>query len=285
MSFPLIYIQSPGSKDYEKFFNEVLERLSNDVSGIDVLVGDTIESTGELNEVLLHLYPQLRRIAAEKGLTYRFDIDVLINVPVSSKGGKAFCPEDEKVGMDNVEYIPAPVAARQSKCDYDWGLAYKEVETSAVGGTFDHIHDGHKILLLMTAFAAKRKIIVGVTGPKLLVKKKFAEFMEPLSTRVLKVCKFLQKVASPGVSFHIYQINDICGPTGFLRAIDALIISQETVKGGEFVNNYRKERDYPAIEIVVVKVIGGDGSGDEANNWKGKLSSTDIREEEYKTLH
>jgi len=34
----------------------------------------------------------------------------------------------------------------------------------AVGGTFDHLHAGHKILLSMTAWIAKEKIIVGVTG-------------------------------------------------------------------------------------------------------------------------
>lgn len=34
----------------------------------------------------------------------------------------------------------------------------------AVGGTFDHLHAGHKILLSMTAWICKEKIIVGVTG-------------------------------------------------------------------------------------------------------------------------
>jgi pantetheine-phosphate adenylyltransferase len=34
----------------------------------------------------------------------------------------------------------------------------------ALGGTFDHLHAGHKILLSMAAWIAERKIIVGVTG-------------------------------------------------------------------------------------------------------------------------
>lgn len=33
-----------------------------------------------------------------------------------------------------------------------------------VGGTFDHLHAGHKILLSMAAWIASKKIIVGVTG-------------------------------------------------------------------------------------------------------------------------
>lgn len=34
----------------------------------------------------------------------------------------------------------------------------------ALGGTFDHLHAGHKILLSMAAWVARKKVIVGVTG-------------------------------------------------------------------------------------------------------------------------
>lgn len=34
----------------------------------------------------------------------------------------------------------------------------------ALGGTFDHLHAGHKILLSMGAWIASEKLIVGVTG-------------------------------------------------------------------------------------------------------------------------
>jgi pantetheine-phosphate adenylyltransferase len=34
----------------------------------------------------------------------------------------------------------------------------------ALGGTFDHLHAGHKILLSMAALLARRKMIVGITG-------------------------------------------------------------------------------------------------------------------------
>lgn len=34
----------------------------------------------------------------------------------------------------------------------------------ALGGTFDHLHSGHKILLSMGAWIARDKLIVGVTG-------------------------------------------------------------------------------------------------------------------------
>ena len=34
----------------------------------------------------------------------------------------------------------------------------------ALGGTFDHLHAGHKILLSMGAWLAREKLIVGITG-------------------------------------------------------------------------------------------------------------------------
>ena len=38
----------------------------------------------------------------------------------------------------------------------------------ALGGTFDHLHSGHKILLSMAAWIATEKAIVGVTGAHML---------------------------------------------------------------------------------------------------------------------
>lgn len=35
---------------------------------------------------------------------------------------------------------------------------------SVIGGTFDHLHAGHKILLSMAAYITSEKLIVGITG-------------------------------------------------------------------------------------------------------------------------
>ena len=83
------------------------------------------------------------------------------------------------------------------------------------------------------------------------------------------------------IFFEIYEINDVCGPTGYINDIDNLIISQETKSGGEFVNKFRKDHGFKLLDITIIKVIGGNV---EENSWKGKLSSTDIREQEYNRL-
>src|SRR6266702_1591698 len=41
----------------------------------------------------------------------------------------------------------------------------------ALGGTFDHLHAGHKILLSMAAWIADEKVIIGVTGTSYILHK------------------------------------------------------------------------------------------------------------------
>ena len=46
----------------------------------------------------------------------------------------------------------------------------------AVGGTFDRLHAGHRILLAATALAATEAAYVGITGPALLSNKVRAQW-------------------------------------------------------------------------------------------------------------
>ncbi|QSL66482.1 hypothetical protein MERGE_000862 [Pneumocystis wakefieldiae] len=55
-------------------------------------------------------------------------------------------------------------------------FGYKYV---AVGGTFDHLHAGHKILLAMSAWISEENVVCGVTDKVLLKNKKYAELIEP----------------------------------------------------------------------------------------------------------
>lgn len=106
----------------------------------------------------------------------------------------------------------------------------------AVGGTFDHIHAGHKILLTMTALLANSSVVVGVTDDIMLVKKKHRDLIIPINLRIQHVKDYLYK-AKRGLVYDVVPITDPYGPTITDPSIDAIVVSQETLKGGHMGKN------------------------------------------------
>lgn len=156
------------------------------------------------------------------------------------------------------------------------GAKYNSIPVCAVGGTFDHLHDGHKILLIVSAFLTSKKLIVGVTGPELLKNKKYAEFLEPYDLRVSKLLALLKSV-KPSLVPDLYEINDVCGPTAKIQDINALIVSLESSAGADYVNNVRSDLGWNLLDVYTIGVLGSADSDD----FQNKMSSTDYRKAEY----
>ncbi|KIX97872.1 uncharacterized protein Z520_06650 [Fonsecaea multimorphosa CBS 102226] len=76
----------------------------------------------------------------------------------------------------------------------------------AVGGTFDHLHIGHKLLLTATILTAEpaqssrptekdsRLITVGITGDELLVNKKYGSHVEHWDVRQQRTAQFIDSI-------------------------------------------------------------------------------------------
>ncbi|WPK24173.1 hypothetical protein PUMCH_001436 [Australozyma saopauloensis] len=293
MTYVLIALQEAQIGN-SQLYNDIIKQWSQEYTGCDVLVTSPVHTSAQLASILLQIYSELRVHILDAGFDHEFDINVLFRPLDRNYAAKFKLAGHVVEGIDdgfielhtNLENISktdeGPLQSDSlKKADLnDIALVSESIDLGsascvAVGGTFDHLHDGHKILLLLTALCAGSKIIVGVTGDELLKLKKYREFLEPLSVRMKSVCDFLQMIMSPRQRFEIYQINDICGPTGYIDHIDALVISQETRLGAEFVNARRGERGYRLLKVVCADVVGGEGNAE--NNWKGKLSSTDMR--------
>lgn len=217
-----------------------------------------------------------------------------------------------------IERVPGGLTVRQSSSQN----VLQESSTNchrfiAVGGTFDHLHAGHKLLLTMTALLLNPRSIqgacltIGITGDELLKKKRFREELEDFPERQLAIQEFLLAVlglASPshmlydtrhvestsphgrevhntlksGLTIKYVEIFDPCGPTITDETITALVLSAETRGGGQAVNDKRKEKGWSALEVFEVDVLeAGDGEGDSRDQvddrFQGKISSTDIR--------
>ncbi|OLL26137.1 hypothetical protein NEOLI_003039 [Neolecta irregularis DAH-3] len=139
----------------------------------------------------------------------------------------------------------------------------------AVGGTFDHLHIGHKLLLTATVFLAKKHVFVGVTDDVLLINKSHREQLEPITLRIAKVKEFLKRL-NPVLKYTVVAIRDIYGPTITEKDIQGLVISTETKEGGDRINQERKRKGWNDLLIYEIQLYKYEGETE-------KVSSTTIR--------
>ena len=171
--------------------------------------------------------------------------------------------------------------------------------TSVVlGGTFDHIHIGHKLLLTMFAFIlvgeesagdTTRSLTIGITGDELLTEKKYPDLLESWDQRQNIVLALLRAImdfrpdadaqvqkthlseAGPnGHAIHAWlgkslvikcvQISDPYGPTITDEGLSAIVISAETRSGAKAVNDKRKEKGWAELEVFEVDVLDAEDS-------------------------
>ena len=150
---------------------------------------------------------------------------------------------------------------------------------TCMGGTFDHMHLGHRLLLSQAVILTKDTLHCGVTSDVLLAKKAYKEFMEPLETRMRNVKDFLQAL-NPRLTVNVFELTDMAGVGGVLPEVEACILTRETEKGGEILNNIRRERGLKEAELVFVDMIMADIDNEgtvESEKFSNKSSSTLIR--------
>ncbi|KAI0062321.1 Nucleotidylyl transferase [Artomyces pyxidatus] len=302
-------------------FSRLFNSGGRELSPVDSRRRDSVESTGsnasgprvshtaswdDLQRLLTYVYVQATKVAQ--------DMDkILLDIDVLLKGYDEDLTPDVGDSMDIVlriegDSIPVPLPQSIADVRTYWympgehsadssvtsslspspapGDEDEDAEPStypvvAMGGTFDHLHAGHKILLSMAAWITEEKIIVGVTDDALLANKANRAVMEDLQERLRRVREFLQ-LFKPGLEYEIVPINDVYGPTGWDPNIQALVVSKETLSGGAAVDKRRKELDLPPLKTFVIDVISHTSHRLDHDDVellkKTKMSSTFIRE-------
>ncbi|KAK3346152.1 hypothetical protein B0T25DRAFT_270358 [Lasiosphaeria hispida] len=187
-----------------------------------------------------------------------------------------------------------------------------------LGGTFDHLHPGHKLLLTAAALllqvphkdsSQSCRFVIGVTGDELLKSKKYAEFVQPWEDRARAVTFFLSRLLQLStrgwkdglepkieendgdfqasfrggtIVIQCVRIQDAFGPTITVKNMDALVVSGETRSGGRAVNDRRVEQGWQPLEVFEVDVLDATEISDETNqsdNFASKISSSAIRQQ------
>jgi phosphopantetheine adenylyltransferase len=129
----------------------------------------------------------------------------------------------------------------------------------AVGGTFDRLHSGHKLLLSVSALHSLEKLRVGITGPELLTKKKFADKLESFETRKRNVEAFLRQLrAEDDLELELEPIEEFSGGTDRIAGVEALCASPETLPAIPKINALRQERHLNDIVPIPIYFVGGD---------------------------
>lgn len=247
---------------------------------LDIIVTDKFSDSVYLDDVLGRLYSTAREILLERGLALE-PVNVLFGEEWSLSSHRADYVWDYLVtraegfstkGYRYKKHVTYSLPAVSNSIPTGKERDGDKFAVTALGGTFDHLHDGHKILLSVAAFLTSRRLIVGVTDQELLANKKYKEHMQSFDERCHGVKQFLQ-LLKPSLKMEVVAIRDVCGPTGTVPEIECLVVSRETVSGGQVVNETRASKGMNPLQIYVVNVLGGH----EDDGWKEKISSTEIR--------
>ena len=97
-------------------------------------------------------------------------------------------------------------------------------ENVVIGGTFDRLHAGHKMLLSSSILRCKKRLTVGVTDGVMIKSKQLWELIEPCELRMKKLKEFLMDV-EPRLEYCIVPITDPYGPTAYDPDLEVMMIN------------------------------------------------------------
>jgi pantetheine-phosphate adenylyltransferase len=127
----------------------------------------------------------------------------------------------------------------------------------ATGGTFDHLHAGHR-RLLEKSFELGEEVVIGLTSDELA--RKVGKFpRHPYEQRKGELDAYIGR-RFPGRRYTIVKLDDFFGPGIASRDVEALVASPETGKRVELANALREKRGFPPLQLVIIHwVLAEDG--------------------------
>ena len=116
-----------------------------------------------------------------------------------------------------------------------------------VGGTFDRLHSGHKLLLSM-AISRSEQVEIHVVNDEIAGRK--SPHIQPYDDRVDAIYDWLSEKSYHSVS--IFQLNDSFGPAPNHESADAIIATPETIGNCQEINRMREVSGLGKLSILEV---------------------------------
>ena len=121
-----------------------------------------------------------------------------------------------------------------------------------IGGTFDSLHAGHVSLIdkaLQTA-GKQGSVFIGVTEGEIIKSKKD---VKPFEQRKQAILNYLRK-KNHNSSVEIKPITNKYGPS-IVREFDAIVVSPETIKTAEEINDKRRKLGKKPLKIIKIPFV------------------------------
>jgi len=122
-----------------------------------------------------------------------------------------------------------------------------------VGGTFNVIHKGHE-QLFETAFTVGDSVEVGLTSDEFAKSIKTVP-VAPYFQRKAALMKFLQRFGKP---FEVVMISDMKGTAATSETMDAIVISPETRRNADEINELRRRNGLKPLKVFAIKEVRAD---------------------------
>ncbi len=123
----------------------------------------------------------------------------------------------------------------------------------AVGGTFDKLHRGH-LSLLGKAFEVGDKVVIGLSSDEFVSKMGKPHETAPYCERRKELEAYLKELCLDWRA-EIVPLGDPFGLTISGKGLEALVVSQETQKTAETINEKRQKVGLAPLEIVAVTMV------------------------------
>jgi phosphopantetheine adenylyltransferase len=153
---------------------------------------------------------------------------------------------------------------------------------SVVGGTFDHLHEGHSALLALTALSTAADVTVGVSADALLVNKLHADLIESWEHRCRAIAAAVSLhrgvvslqtqgtstststssrlpssslPSSPLCLVDCHSLSDPYGPSASKAGLDTLVLSAEVASAAPKVIDERKRQGNGSLRVLELPLV------------------------------